>query len=61
MRMYTPYIYILIFSSSLLTMSSNEALMFGVINLVGNFGTVFVDQSYWQNAVAAEPTATVGR
>jgi hypothetical protein len=27
--------------------------MFGVINIVGNFGTVFVDQSYWQFTIAA--------
>ena len=25
---------------------------------VGNFGTVFVDQSYWQGAIAAKPSAT---
>ena len=31
--------------------------MFGIINLVGNFGTVFVDQSYWQSAIAARPEA----
>jgi hypothetical protein len=31
--------------------------MFGVINIVGNFGTVFVDQSYWQAAIAAHPAA----
>jgi urea-proton symporter len=24
----------------------------------GNFGTVFVDQSYWQSAIAAKPSAT---
>ncbi len=24
----------------------------------GNFGTVFVDQSYWQGAIAAKPSAT---
>ena len=31
--------------------------MFGIINIVGNFGTVFVDQSYWQSAIAAKPTS----
>jgi len=31
--------------------------MFGIINIVGNFGTVFVDQSYWQSAIAAKPGA----
>jgi len=33
--------------------------MFGIINTVGNFGTVFVDQSYWQSAIAAHPTSAV--
>jgi Na+/proline symporter len=31
--------------------------MFGIINIVGNFGTVFVDQSYWQSAIAASPAS----
>lgn len=31
--------------------------MFGIINIVGNFGTVFVDQSYWQSAIAARPSS----
>ncbi len=42
---------------SYLTMASTGALIFGVINIVGNFGTVFVDQAYWQRAIAAEPKA----
>ena len=42
---------------SYLTMISGDGLMFGVINIVGNFGTVFVDQSYWQSAIAAHPSA----
>ena len=42
---------------SYLTMLSADGLMFGVINIIGNFGTVFVDQSYWQSAIAARPTA----
>jgi hypothetical protein len=25
-----------------------------VINIAGNFGTVFVDQAYWQSAIAGE-------
>jgi len=32
--------------------------MFGIINTVGNFGTVFLDQSYWQGAIACKPSAT---
>lgn len=43
-----------------LTLASTGALIFGVINLVGNFGTVFVDQSYWQRAIAARPRAATG-
>ena len=42
---------------SYLTMISSGGLMFGIINIVGNFGTVFVDQSYWQSAIAARPVA----
>lgn len=40
---------------SFLTLASAGALVFGIINIVGNFGTVFVDQSYWQRAIAARP------
>ena len=29
----------------------------GIINIVGNFGTVFCDQSYWQSAIAANPAS----
>jgi len=43
--------------NSYLTMLSSGGLMFGIINIVGNFGTVFVDQSYWQSAIAARPDA----
>ena len=42
-----------------LTMASAGGLIFGVINIVGNFGTVFVDQAYWQRAIAARPSSTV--
>jgi hypothetical protein len=38
-------------------MISADGLMFGIINIVGNFGTVFVDQSYWQSAIAAKPSS----
>lgn len=44
---------------SLLTMSSVQALIFGIINIVGNFGTVFVDNAYWQRAIAAHPMYAV--
>lgn len=42
-----------------LTMASIGGIIFGIINIVGNFGTVFVDQAYWQRAIAARPTSTV--
>ena len=45
---------------SFLTLASIGALMFGIINIVGNFGTVFVDQSYWQRAIAVRPKAAAG-
>lgn len=35
---------------SYLTMSSYGGMTFGIINIVGNFGTVFCDQAYWQRA-----------
>merc|ERR1719482_1937169 len=40
-------------------MGSTIGLLFGITNIVGNFGTVFVDQSYWQSAVAAKPKSAV--
>lgn len=40
---------------SYLTMQSREGAIFFVINIVGNFGTVFLDNGYWQKAVAASP------
>ena len=46
-------------AGAFLTMASAGGLMFGIINIVGNFGTVFVDQAYWQRAIAAQPSSTV--
>ena len=43
---------------SYLTMISKGGIIFGIINIVGNFGTVFVDQSYWQSAIAAKPSSS---
>jgi len=40
-----------------LTIKSIDGFSFGIINIIGNFGTVFVDQSYWQSAIAAKPGA----
>merc|ERR1719271_2249483 len=45
--------------TSFLTMESVSGVTFGITNIVGNFGTVFVDQSYWQSAVAAKPKSAV--
>lgn len=45
-------------SGSYMTMYSQGGLVFGVINIIGNFGTVFVDQAYWQGAIASKPSAT---
>jgi SSS family transporter len=42
---------------SYLTMMSEDGFQFGIINIIANFGTVFVDQSYWQSAIAAKPGA----
>lgn len=44
-------------SGTYLTMLSSGGLMFGIINIVGNFGTVFVDNSYWITAIASRPSA----
>jgi SSS family transporter len=44
---------------SYITMDSLQGLIFGIINIVGNFGTVFVDNAYWQRAIAARPSSTV--
>lgn len=40
---------------SYLTMRSQEGAIFFVINIVGNFGTVFLDNSYYQKAISASP------
>ena len=45
-------------NGSPLTIWSRGGLIFGIANIIGNFGTVFVDQSYWQGAVACKPSAT---
>ncbi|KZZ97920.1 Sodium/solute symporter [Ascosphaera apis ARSEF 7405] len=42
---------------SYLTVRSREGAIFFVINLVGNFGTVFLDCGYWNKAIAAHPVA----
>ncbi|CAK0787068.1 hypothetical protein CVIRNUC_010284 [Coccomyxa viridis] len=42
---------------SYLTMLSKGGFVFGIINIIGNFGTVYNDQGYWQSAIAAKPSA----
>lgn len=44
---------------SYLTMRSKNGLIFGVINIIGNFATVFNDQAYWQRAIASRPASCV--
>ncbi|CAG8557028.1 8624_t:CDS:2 [Acaulospora morrowiae] len=44
---------------SYLTMSSSQGLVFGIINIIGNFGTIFVDNAYWQRAIASRPSSVV--
>jgi hypothetical protein len=43
------------YESSYKTFISLDGLMFGIINIIGNFGTVFVDQSYWQLNATTSP------
>ncbi|TRX88963.1 hypothetical protein FHL15_010191 [Xylaria flabelliformis] len=40
---------------SYLTMRSTQGVIFFVINIVGNFGTVFLDNGYYNKAIAASP------
>ncbi|XDG07372.1 hypothetical protein ABKA04_006987 [Annulohypoxylon sp. FPYF3050] len=42
-------------NGSYLTMRSKEGVIFFVINIVGNFGTVFLDNGYYNKAIAASP------
>lgn len=44
---------------SYLTMHSRSAGIFFVINIVGNFGTVFLDNGYWNKAIASSPVAAL--
>jgi Na+/proline symporter len=44
---------------SYLTFYSKTGLIFMIINLIGNFATVFNDQAYWQRAIASQPSTAV--
>lgn len=46
------------YGGTYLTMLSSGGLVFGIINIIGNFGTVFVDNGYWVSAIAARPSST---
>lgn len=44
---------------SYVTLKSNYGLIFGVVQLCSGMGTVFLDQGYWQRAIASRPTTAV--
>lgn len=44
---------------SYLTMHSRSGGIFFVINIVGNFGTIFLDNGYWNKAIASSPAAAL--
>ncbi|KAK6443498.1 hypothetical protein LTR95_000325 [Oleoguttula sp. CCFEE 5521] len=44
---------------SYMTLKSNLALIFGIIQLCSGSGTVFLDQAYWQRAIASKPQTAV--
>ncbi|KAI4085775.1 MAG: hypothetical protein LQ344_008144, partial [Seirophora lacunosa] len=46
-------------NGSYLTLKSNFALVFGVIQLCSGSGCVFLDQAYWQRAIVSRPSTAV--
>ncbi|GBE80408.1 Sodium:solute symporter family-domain-containing protein [Sparassis latifolia] len=44
---------------SYLTLKSNNGLMFMIIQITGGFGTVVLDQGYWQRAIASKAKTAV--
>ena len=44
---------------SYLTMRSKEGAIFFIINIIGNFGTVFLDNGYYNKAIAASPVSAL--
>lgn len=46
-------------AGSYLTLRSKSGLIFGVMNIIGNFGTVFGDQAYHMRAIASQPQTSV--
>ncbi|UJR06895.1 hypothetical protein I4U23_011184 [Adineta vaga] len=47
------------FQGSYLTIKSRDGLIFFFINLIGNFGTVFLDNGYYNKVIAASSTSAV--
>lgn len=43
------------YQNSFKTFLSLDGLLMGIIGIVGNFGTVFIDQSYWQLNATTSP------
>ena len=46
---------------SYLTFFSSNGLTFGIINIIGNFGTVFCDQAYWVSLCLLPPLSVLYR
>lgn len=46
-------------NGSYLTLKSNFALVFGIIGFCSGSGTMFLDQAYWQRAIASRPSTAV--
>ncbi|CAF0937472.1 unnamed protein product [Rotaria sordida] len=44
---------------SYLTMRSQKGAMFFIINIIGNFGTVFVDDAYYNKAIAVSSVSAL--
>jgi Na+/proline symporter len=44
---------------SYLTMQSRSGAIFFIMNIIGNFGTVFLDNGYYNKAIAASPIAAL--
>lgn len=42
-------------NGSYTTMLSSSGTIYGILQIFSNFGAVFVDQAYWQSAIAAQP------
>ncbi|KAF8846221.1 Na+/solute symporter [Paxillus ammoniavirescens] len=47
------------YNGSYLTLKSNYGLIFMIIQITGGFGTVMLDQGYWQRAIASEAKTAV--